>query len=116
MPAKSTGRTNAKGKHAHGKTGPVSLPVPTDQEREDMKPPVPGATTGRDVIVKVEEMMDEDKLDKLVTGFTVDASAAASATVRKKAPALQNETEPLTLFISLQPEPRRFRLLSSGVV
>jgi histone acetyltransferase len=63
-------------------TAPVSLPPPTEKEREDMKPPDVNGVNGHDVVVKVEDAMDESQLDKLVTGVTVDASSAASTAVR----------------------------------
>lgn len=88
---KKGGKTRAKPPARGGKgmssmkskaqTAPASIPPPTDAEREDMERPATNGTSRPDAAVKVEDKMDEGQLSRLVTGVTVDAGGAQSATV-----------------------------------
>jgi hypothetical protein len=70
-------RASRGAKKAQAQTGPVSLPAPTEEEKVDMvAPAVNGTDTHDGARVKVEDVMDDDQLDRLVTGVTVDASTA----------------------------------------
>lgn len=75
-----TGGKSMSSMKSKAQTAPASKPPPTDQERADMTRSSPGETNGHDYSVKVEDAMDASQLTRLVTGVTVDAGGAASAT------------------------------------
>lgn len=77
-PSAPNGKSHGRGKKSKGTTAPVTLPVPTEKEKAQMEHPV---ANGHDPKVKVEDAMDEGQLNRLVTGVTVDATAASNTAV-----------------------------------
>lgn len=63
-------------------TAPTSIMPPTEEQRREMTRPHANGTNGTDVTVKVEDKMDENQLNRLVTGVTVDATAPSATSVR----------------------------------
>jgi hypothetical protein len=79
-PAASHGKKNGvpqrAGKQVTAQNAPVSLPPPTEEEMENMRPVQPSEPE-----IKVEDAMDEDQIARLANGITIDTTTATSTTV-----------------------------------
>ncbi|KAI0312749.1 histone acetyltransferase GCN5 [Amylostereum chailletii] len=62
---------------------PISIPPPTGEVQAEMNGELP-PVNGHGPPVKVEEQMDEDQLDRLATGVTVDTEGAAATAPKTK--------------------------------
>ena len=56
-------------------TSPLSIPPPSGELLAEMN----GQTNSSEIAVKMEEQMDDEQLDRLATGVTVDTAIASSS-------------------------------------